>query len=314
VPGVAQAAASVITPFNAATRSPLFADPSRTRELAISPGFFGTYGQTIRRGRDFAAADTAQAPRVAIVSAAYVRRFLDSRDPLTVTLDSGACDRRHGACAIVGVVDDAIAGPLRSGAPPTIYIPLAQSANFGAPGRTTIAVTVRAAAGSPSLLAPAVAEVLGRFNRRLTFTMRPLERDVSAAVTRERVLAVLSSFFGGLALLLSAVGLYGVTAYAATRRRAEIGIRLALGATRARVVRLVLRRMLVVTIAGMVTGSIASLWASRFVASLLFGVPPRNPPTIAAAAAVLLSVAVLASGIPAIRASRTDPAKALREA
>jgi hypothetical protein len=311
---VAQAAASVLTPFNAATRGPIFADPGRTREVAVSPGFFATYGRAIRRGRDFTRSDAAQAPRVAIVSASYARKFLEGRDPLAVTLDSGPCDRRNGTCAIVGVADDMILGPLRSGTPPTIYFALAQSANLGPPGRTAIALSLRAATGSPALLASAVGNALGERSRRLTFSMRPLERDVTAAVTRERVLAVLASFFGGLALLLSALGLYGVTAHAATRRRAEIGIRLALGATRARVVRTVLLRTLLLTAAGLVGGLVASMWAARFVASLLFGVQPRNPSTIAGAALVLLFVAAVASGVPAIRASRIDPAKALREA
>jgi ABC-type antimicrobial peptide transport system permease subunit len=215
---------------------------------------------------------------------------------------------------VIGVVSDAIVGPLRSGTPPTIYLPLAQSAGIGVPGRTAVTVSVRAAAGSPSLLAPAVGAAIGRFNQRLAFSIRPLERDVTAALTRERVLAVLSSFFGGLALLLSALGLYGVTAHVATRRRVEIGIRLALGATRSGVVRLVIVRTLALTVVGLTAGVVASLWASTFVSSLLFGVRPRHPATIAAAGIVLMAVALLASAIPAIRAARTDPASALRQA
>ena len=125
---------------------------------------------------------------------------------------------------------------------------------------------------------------------------------------------MLSSFFGGLALLLSALGLYGMTAHAAARRRTEIGIRLALGATPMRVLRLVLLRTLTVIGLGMLVGIAASVWASRFIASLLFGVQPGSPVTIAAAGLILMVVAAVASAIPAVQASRSDPARALREA
>jgi predicted permease len=314
VPGVANAAASVITPFNPATKSPLFADPKRVHEQVVSPEFFATYGQVIRAGRDFDGRDSAQAPRVAIVSESYVNRFLTGRDPLTVTLDSGACDRRNGTCAIVGVVTDTAFGPLRAGLRPAIYFPLAQSAKLGPPGRTTIAVSLRAASAAPARLAPGVADALSRFNHRLSFSSRPLEQDVTAALTQERLLAVLASFFGALALLLSALGLYGLTAHAAACRRIEIGIRLALGATPMGVVRMVLLRTMTLTAIGMLGGIAASIWASRFVASLLFGVQPGNPLTIAAAGLILIAVAAIAGVIPAFHASRMDPASALREA
>ena len=314
VPGVAAAAASTMTPFNAATKSPLFADPARVHEQVISPEFFATYGQVIRAGRDFDRRDSAQAPRVAIVSESYVRRFLAARDPLAATVESGPCDQRRGACAIVGVVTDAALGALRAGLRPSIYFPLAQSAGLGPPGRTTIAISLRSTSGSPALLASGVSDALTGLDRRLSFSSRPIEQDVAAALTQERLLAILSSFFGGLALLLSALGLYGMTAHAAARRRSEIGIRLALGATPMRVLRMLLLRTLTVTGAGMLVGMAASVWASRFIASLLFGVQPGSPVTIAAAGVILLVVAAVASAIPARQASRTDPAAALREA
>ena len=314
VPGVASAAASTITPFNAATKSPLFADPARVQEQVISPGFFATYGQTLRAGRDFDTRDSAQAPRVAIVSESYVRRFLEGRDPFAAPIESGPCDQRRGKCAIVGVVTDAALGALRVGLRPSIYFPLAQSAGLGPPGRTTIALSVRSTSGSPAFLAAGVADALIGFDRRLSFSSRPIEQDVKAALTQERLLAIMSSFFGGLALLLSALGLYGMTAHAAARRRSEIGIRLALGATPMRVLRMVLLRTLTVTGVGMLAGVAASIWASRFIASLLFDVQPGSPVTIGAAGLTLLVVAAVASMIPAARASRTDPARALREA
>ena len=313
VPGVASAAASTMTPFNAATKSPLFADPARVHEQVISPEFFATYGQVIRAGRDFDRRDSAQAPRAAIVSESYVRRFLAGRDPLAATVEAGPCDQRRGACAIVGVVTDAALGALRVGLRPSIYFPLAQSAGLGPPGRTTIAISLRSTSGSPALLAPGVSAALTSLDRRLSFSSRPIEQDVAAALTQERLLAILSSFFGGLALLLSALGLYGMTAHAAARRRSEIGIRLALGATPMRVLRMLLVRTLTVTGSGMLVGMAASVWASRFIASLLFGVQPGSPVTIAAAGVTLMVVAAIATAVPALQAARTDPAAALRE-
>jgi predicted permease len=313
VPGVAHAAASSITPFNPATRSPLFADVNRVPELVVSPGYFASYGVPIRTGRDFDRGDLPNGPPVAIVSESYARKFLADRNPLASTIDSGACRPPAPACAVVGVVGDAVFGPLRTGARPIIYFPLAQSASRFAPGRTTIALSVRPSNESPSSVATSVGEALIGASPRLSFSYRPLEQEVGGALTQERLLAALSGFFAGLALLLSAVGLYGVTAYAAARRRTEIGIRLALGATPARVVRLVLVRVLVLTAAGVIAGTAASAWASRFVSTLLFGVQPGDPSTLALAALGLATVALVAGFVPAFRAGVMDPAKALRE-
>jgi ABC-type antimicrobial peptide transport system permease subunit len=124
---------------------------------------------------------------------------------------------------------------------------------------------------------------------------------------------MLSAFFGALALLLAALGLYGVTAYAVARRRTEIGIRMALGAPASRVVRLVLARFAWLVAAGVVVGALVSLWASTLIASLLYGLAPRDPVTFASAAVTLIGVAALAAWLPAHRASRIDPAQVLRE-
>jgi ABC-type antimicrobial peptide transport system permease subunit len=147
----------------------------------------------------------------------------------------------------------------------------------------------------------------------LVVTVRPLADQVDAAMTQERIVAILSAFFGGLALLLAGLGLYGVTSYAVSRRRTEIGIRIALGAAPVGVVVLVLRRALLPIGVGMLAGAAVSLWASQFVATLLFGLPPRDPLTVAAAIAVLAATGLLAGWLPARRASRIDPAQVLRD-
>jgi ABC-type antimicrobial peptide transport system permease subunit len=179
-------------------------------------------------------------------------------------------------------------------------------------GLASITVNIRASAGSPALLARSVAASIARVNPQLTVTFRPLADQVDDSLARERVLATLAGFFGGLALLLAALGLYGVTAYAVTRRRTEIGIRMALGAAPAGVVRLVLSR--VTMLIGVLVGAGISLWASKFVASLLFGLEPRDPLTVLGAIATLAAVGGFAGWLPAWRASRIDPADVLREA
>jgi len=140
-----------------------------------------------------------------------------------------------------------------------------------------------------------------------------LKQQVDAALVQERVVAMLSGWFSVLALLLSAIGLYGITSYAVSRRRTEIGIRMAIGAAPARVVRLVLARVTVLLGLGVVIGTAASIWASRFIAALLYGLEPRDPVTLISSAVMLAAVGALAGSLPAYRASRVDPAEVLRE-
>jgi ABC-type antimicrobial peptide transport system permease subunit len=147
----------------------------------------------------------------------------------------------------------------------------------------------------------------------LVITLRPLADQVGAMMVRERLLASLSAFFGGLALLLAGLGLYGVTAYSVSRRRSEIGIRIALGARPAGIVTLVWQRAVVLVAIGLVSGLAVSLWLSRFVSPLLVGLEPNDPFTIVSAIVVLGTIGGLAAWLPARRASRIDPAVVLRE-
>jgi len=136
---------------------------------------------------------------------------------------------------------------------------------------------------------------------------------VSAAVAQERLVAWLSGFFGALALLLAGLGLYGVTSYAVSRQRTEIGIRLALGAPSGGVVRLVLSRVTRLVVLGIVAGAALSVWASKFVATLIYGVDPRDPVTLAGGAITLAAAGAIAGWLPAHRASRIDPLEVLRD-
>jgi ABC-type antimicrobial peptide transport system permease subunit len=210
----------------------------------------------------------------------------------------------------VGVVGDAAYRSLRDPAPPTLYRALAQEPTLP----PTIQLTVRAAApGTPAALARSVGAAVASVDRDLSLVVRPLADQVGAAAARERLLATLSGFFGALALLLAALGLYGVTAYAVARRRVELGIRMALGTTPTGIVRLVLARVAVLVAGGVAAGAAVAWWAASLVGSLVHGLTPHDPVTLAGAAALLAGVALVAGGLPARRAARLSPARVLHD-
>jgi ABC-type antimicrobial peptide transport system permease subunit len=202
---------------------------------------------------------------------------------------------------------------------PTAYVPLSQSIDRSLvqnPTETTPAVitlSVRTATGPPGRLTKEVATAIGEVNPALAVTFEPLDNRLSDALTRERVLAILSTSFGVLALLMAAVGLYGVTWYSVSLRRSEIGIRMALGATRGSVIRLVLGRVALLVGSGIVAGLATAAWLSRFVATLIYGLEPGDPGTLVASAATLALVSAVAGWVPAHRASRLDPTWVLRD-
>ena len=175
-----------------------------------------------------------------------------------------------------------------------------------------IALTVRAV-DRPSAIAKSVAAAVEDVNRDVALTIVPLSDQVNASLTQERMTASLAVLFGALALVLAGLGLYGVTAYAVARRRVEFGIRMALGATTSAAVRLVVSHVMLVVVIGVAAGAASSMCATRFVASLLYGLPPRDPVTLMAAAGIPAVTAAVAAGLPAFRASRIDPAEVLRD-
>jgi hypothetical protein len=251
------------------------------------------------------------APPVILVNEAFVRKFLPKTPPVGATV---AFERGRGAPVaktIIGVVSDAAYGSLRDLTPPIQYTPWTQS-DFGPP-RPTFSLSVRASAGSPVSLERPVAAALTAVDHDLAFTFRTLSDQVAASLIQERLVALLAGFFGALALLLAGLGLYGMTSYVINRRRMEIGIRIALGAAPAGVVKLVMARVWLLVGTGVVIGGGVSLWASRFVASLLYGLEPRDPATLVGAAVTLAVVGGVAGWLPAWRASRIDPAEVLRD-
>jgi predicted permease len=328
VPGVARAAASLATPVGGlgildivrlpgappsmeVTSDGKLADHSTFGNF-ITPGWFATYGTPIVAGRDFDERDVKGAPPVIIVNEAFIHRFLGGRNPLGATVELERGQAAALTKTIVGVVRNAAYGSLRDEAEPTEYAPLAQ-VDFPGPVPSDVTLSIRSPAGSPMLMARSVSAAFTALDPDLVFTFRPLTDQVSASVTQERVVAMLAGMFGGLALLLAGLGLYGVTSYAVSRRRTEIGIRMALGAAPGNVVQLVLARVATLVGLGVLAGAGVSMWASKFVGSLVYGLEPRDPATLVVATCMLVTVGALAGWLPAHRASRIEPAEVLRD-
>ena len=275
----------------------------------ITPGWFGTMGIPLRSGRDFETGDRVGSGPVAIVNETFVRRFLPGEQPIGQSVRLGF--EPGTRYEIVGVVGDTVYTTPREGMLATMYVAMAQRkpSEFW----PTVLLTVNTAPGTRMTVERDVAEALRRADPTIAFTFGTFDQLVEATVTQERLIALVSAFFGGLALLLAAVGLYGVVAHAVRARQREIGLRIALGAAPSSILRLVFERVGVLLAAGLALGLAGSLWAARLVEALLFHLEPRDPGTFAGAAAVLVAVGVLAAWLPARRAARLDPATVLRE-
>ena len=321
VPGVEKSGVSAVTPVSGMQWNNRFEFPDmpslsqRDRTMNINfvtPGWFETYGTPILSGRDFDARDRASAPGVAIVNEAYVARFMKTgSNPLDQVVRPQARPKQPtpAPLQIIGVVKNSVYRSVREPSGPIVYRPLAQADEFP----PFISATLRSTHGSPVLLTKSLTTAIGHVDADLSLTFRPMADQVRGSFVQERVIAMLSGFFGALALLLAAIGLYGVTSYAVSRRRTEIGIRMALGADAGGVVRLVLRRVAVLVGIGVFLGTGISIWASRYVGTLLYGPEPRDPMTLIGAAIVLATIGALAGWLPARRAARIAPAEALRQ-
>jgi len=319
IPGVSSAAVSVLNPVGTMawnTRleqspdQPPLTDRQRIVWVnVVSPEWFGTLGMHLTAGRLFDQHDVSGAPRVTIISESLARRLYPNGQAVGRELRAGLEGPQINTIRIVGVVNDSVYRSQRAGLQATLYAPLAQIDDV----LGTVVLTIRSAGARPESLTRDFADAIARSNPQVTFTIRPVSAQLRSAVRQERLVAMLGGFFGGLALVLAAVGLYGVTAYGVNRRRAEIGVRMALGADPSGVIRLVLGRLVLLMAFGVAAGLALSWWTSRFVSTLLFGLGPRDPATFAAAAILLAAIGLLAGWIPARRASRIDPVRVLRE-
>jgi putative ABC transport system permease protein len=269
----------------------------------IAPGFFDTLGISLQRGRDFAETDSQQSPKVMVINEAMASRFWPDQDPIGKRLKLfGDQDYRQ----VVGIVADSKYNSLTEPRRPFMYIPLLQEYS------PQVNLHVRTSGESKELIAALRGEVQSIDPSLSVLNVETLTDRVQQSLGGERTQATLLGTGGVLALLLAAIGLYGVMSYSVAQRTREIGIRMALGAGRGNVMRLVLKQGVTLVSAGVVLGLGAAFAVTRLLASLLFGVSAADPITFVGTSAVLLFVALLASYVPARRATKVDPIIALR--
>jgi predicted permease len=315
-PGIQAAGASVITPvsgrgWNSFVLIQGYQPSDKFDNLVwfngVTDGYFTSLATPLVAGRDIGASDQAGSPPVAVVNRAFAKKFFGDRNPVGQQFEVRNDETPKPPVEIVGVVGDAKYRSLRDTPEPTVYLPWTQTERFD-----QLTFQARGAQG----VAPTVAAVLKAAQAVIptaTLDIRTLAGQLDQSLARERLLALLSGFFGGLALLLALIGLYGTMAYSVTRRKKEIGIRVALGATRTRLVSMVTGEAGRMIAAGLVLGGLGIVGATRLVASFLYERTPLDPPTIGIAVALVTGVALAAGALPAIRAVRQDPQSVLRE-
>ena len=278
----------------------------------LSDGAVEAMGEKLVSGRAILASDTAQAQPVCLVNQALVRAYFAGRDPIGGRIRMGSKTTRPWM-TVVGVLRDERHNGITGVVKEKFFVPYAQfpAAREGDASRS-MTLVVRTPGDPLALAAPIRAEI-ARVDPNLPISnVRTLRQVVDASLATPRLTGSLLSIFGALALLLAALGVSGVLAYLVSRRRREIGVRMALGASRGHVVSLILRRGLSTAGLGIAAGLFAALFLTPAMSDLLYGVAPRDPLTFAAVAVLLLAIAAAASSIPAIRASRTDPLESLR--
>lgn len=320
LPGVDRVTTATITPLSGADETRAIELPGLAPAAGgdgigahfnhVGAGYFDIFGIPVLRGRAIEASDLAPAsPDVALVSQRFARQFFGEADPIGRTVSTRFVAPR--TFTIVGLARDVRQDDLRTDPVPLIYVPLSKRAS---PPRQ-LRFAMRSAA--PAATMPEVRRIVRDASPDLpVLGLRTMEQEVDQRLVRERLLATLGALFGIVALLLAALGVYGLLAYAVSRRTNEIGLRLALGATRARVVWLVCRESLVLAAAGIVIGLVAAAWTARLLGHvlerLLFGLTPTDLATVGAGVLLLLGVALAAGALPARRAARVDPLAALR--
>jgi predicted permease len=271
----------------------------------VSPGYFTTLGITLVEGRNFAASDVAGRPKVVLVDAATARALWPNESPIgkIVAVDQGGFS--DGA-EVIGVVSSARYRAIETAATSDVYLPVTQSY------QRRLLLFVRSTQPVQSLVTAIEAEVRDLDSNLPLAEIKTMEARVDDAMWRTRVGTWLFGAFAGLALLLTAIGIYGVMAETVARRTAEISVRMALGAQTPDILKLMMRRATLVTVIGLTVGVLAALGLTRLIGALLYDVQPHDPVTLVAVALLLGLVALLACYLPARRASRVDATIGLR--
>ena len=273
----------------------------------VSPGFFQAMQTPMIAGRDFDLHDVAGSPLVAIVNETFARTIAKSENPIGAMFRVRRLGTIIGTYEIVGLVKDTKYIDLRESPWGIVYLPIAQDAHPDADAQ----ILIRSNMPLAGLIA-AVKGVANEASPGMDVSFTVFHQMIEEGLLRDRLMARLSGFFGGLAVLLAVIGLYGVISYMVARRRNEIGIRMSLGADRRSIIGLVLGEALVLLAIGLGIGLALAVAASSAAASLLFGLKPYDPATLAMATGLLAGIALAATYVPALRASKLDPLEALR--
>ncbi|HYL92387.1 MAG TPA: FtsX-like permease family protein, partial [Alphaproteobacteria bacterium] len=277
----------------------------------VSPGYFKTLGIPVISGREFTAHDNVNAPGVVVINQAFARRYFPNQNPIGKRMEPGfgTTENPKRTREIVGVVGDVRLHGMNADAAPEYYVPYAQGLI------SSLTLCVKGQSDPLSLTSAVRREVQAMDKEVPIFNVRPLEEYIAGSMAQSRFAAFLLGSFASLALVLTAIGLYGVMAYTVAQRVKEIGLRMALGATRGDVLQMVLQSGLRLTALGIALGCAGAVAASQLLSrfpSLLFGVKPLDAVTFASVIGVLAAVSLLAGYIPARRATRVDPMIALR--
>jgi predicted permease len=274
----------------------------------VTPGYFGTMGIPFRKGRDFSERDDAKAARVVVVNEAFAHKYFPGEDVIGKRIKPGATNGKEGVQSreIVGVVENAKQAPLTADPDPIYYFPYKQL-SWG------IGTFVLKTAVPPLELESAVRTAIENVDRQIPmYKVRSGESLSTTAIAQPRFLMVLMGCFAAIALVLTAIGLYGVLSYAVARRRREIGVRIALGAGRRDVLGMVLRDAMQLVAAGLLLGLAGAIVVSRLLAGVVYGVRPGDPMILASACCLMVITGLAAAYVPAARAASVDPMKSLR--
>jgi predicted permease len=317
IPGVAEAATSNIAPMGREGWAQMakpegYVAQSRNDTLVflnrVSPGYFSTMRTPLLMGRDFDDRDTLTSPRVTIIAESTARKFFGTTNPIGKNIGMDDELDKFVPYQVIGVVKDAKYNRINETPRQLMYFAEEQDAK----PRSGINFEIRSETPVESLI-PSVRSAIGGVNKDIALVFQSFETQVNETMLQPRVVATLASAFAALALLLAMIGLYGITAYAVTRRSGEIGIRMALGAQRGSVIWLIMGDIVVLVAAGTVFGIAGSLAVGRLVTSLLYGIRPNDPMELTGAVLTLILFTAVAAYLPARRAARLDPMRALHD-